>query len=178
MIICVYGPTKDSDKLSFLNKLRTLRTTTDYQWMILGDFNIIRNLQETTGGHRNIGHILEFNHLINDLNLIDVPLQGRSFTWSNKRPTLKFSRPVRALLSNYWALGVTHTLTDLPNTTSDHAPLLLSIKSTVCPKNKCFRFEKFWLNYEETTDIVAHTWSSGIFSLNPTQHFKNKLWST
>jgi hypothetical protein len=80
MIICVYGPTKDNDKLSFLNKLRTLRTITDYPWMILGDFNIIRNLQETTGGHWNIGHILEFNHLINDLNLIDVPLQGHSFT--------------------------------------------------------------------------------------------------
>jgi hypothetical protein len=106
-----------------------------------------------------------------------LPLQGRSFTWSNKRLTPTFSRLDRALLSSYWALGLTHTLCDLPNTTSDHAPSLLFIKPIVCPTKRCFRFENFWLN-EEIKDIISQAWSSVTYSSNPTQNLKNRLWST
>jgi hypothetical protein len=48
MITCVYGPTENSDKLRFLNEIRVLRTITYHPWMILRDFNINSNFQETT----------------------------------------------------------------------------------------------------------------------------------
>jgi hypothetical protein len=37
-------------------------------------------MSETTGAQRNLGHVLEFNHLISGMGLMEVLLQGRAYT--------------------------------------------------------------------------------------------------
>jgi hypothetical protein len=70
-------------------------------------------------------------------------------TWSNKRrePTLvKLDRilvNVDWIESKVYILGV-RTLT---RQTSDHKPVLLDMSNTM-PKNKCFRYEDYWLHVE------------------------------
>ena len=45
---------------------------------------------ERQGCEGNIVDMDFFNDLIRDLGLIDIPLEGKSFTWSNKRAMVAF----------------------------------------------------------------------------------------
>lgn len=156
-----YAPQADREKIQFLQELRQLRLLNDLPWIVVGDFNMLRALDETTGGQRNAGIMLQFNNFIADECLIDVPLQGRKFTWTSGRPIPTFSRLDRALISGHWnAMGMTYMLQDLPQAVSDHAPLKLTIEPHRNQSKRPFRFELFWLNYQETRDIVERAWTS------------------
>jgi endonuclease/exonuclease/phosphatase family metal-dependent hydrolase len=98
-------------------------------WILLGDFNIIRDVNDTTSANPNLHSIIDFNLLITDLQLQDLPLNGRIYTWSNKRPQPS-SKLDRIFLSQHWDNLASHNpyLFDLPTTTSDHAPLGLKLK--------------------------------------------------
>lgn len=102
MLTCLYGPNDDVLRLEFLKELRQVRELNQLPWMVVSDFNLVRDLNETTGGSRNLGSILEFNHLMEELELWEVPLQGQEFTWSSKRPTPTFYKIDRILLSQHW----------------------------------------------------------------------------
>lgn len=54
MITVVYGPQQDSEKLSFLNELRSIREGNDLPWILVGDFNLYREVSDTTGEIRNL----------------------------------------------------------------------------------------------------------------------------
>jgi len=51
-----------------------------------------RFMDERQGCEDNIIDIDSFNDLIWDLGLIDIPLGGRLFTWSNKRAIPAFAK--------------------------------------------------------------------------------------
>ena len=51
-------------------------------WCCFGDFNVVRFLSERRGGSRLTSAMEKFYEFIEDLNLIDLPLEG-SFTWSS-----------------------------------------------------------------------------------------------
>ena len=58
----------------------------DKSWIMGGDFNLIRNLDETKGGIRNLNTTsILFNNTINDLDLIDVQTSNGIFTWNTKQ---------------------------------------------------------------------------------------------
>jgi hypothetical protein len=55
-------------------------------WIIGGDFNLIRSLDEKKGGIRSLSNIsASFNNIIEDLRLVDIQTPNGSFTWQNKR---------------------------------------------------------------------------------------------
>lgn len=61
----------------------------DYSnWIFLGDFNFIRSTknQNRPGGDMNA--MFTFNGIISHLGLIELPLKGRAFTWSNMQEAL------------------------------------------------------------------------------------------
>lgn len=129
MLTCVYGPQEDILKRDFLRELCNVSALTELPWIVLGDFNLHRSSDDTTGGSTNLGLSMEFNRVINTHNLMEVPLIGRKFTWSNKRPNPTFSKLDRTFLSSHWeGMGVTYGLTNLPALTSDHISLRLIIK--------------------------------------------------
>lgn len=139
---------------------------------------MIRSLEESTGGNRNMRIIMEFNDTINHLNLIEVPLAGRSFTWSSKRPTPTFTRLDRAFISSEWTMtGVIYGLTDLPCTASDHVPLLLTIKLHAQPKGQ-WHFENFWLMHSEVKDVVQTAWDIPCVHQNKARKFQFRLRNT
>uniref|UniRef100_A0A8R7P055 Endonuclease/exonuclease/phosphatase domain-containing protein n=1 Tax=Triticum urartu TaxID=4572 RepID=A0A8R7P055_TRIUA len=71
--------------------LYNLNIQTDDNWLIIGDFNFIRSTENRnmTGG--DINDIFIFNEIIGHLGLLELPLKGRSFTWSNMQDS-----PIRA----------------------------------------------------------------------------------
>ena len=65
----------------------------DTPWWVGGDFNVIRFPTERLG---------EFSEFIFCLGLMDIPLEGSKFTWSNNRESPAMSRIDRFLYSGDW----------------------------------------------------------------------------
>lgn len=45
-LTCVYGPQSDSDKVRFLDELRSIRASRSESWMVCGDFNLIYKAED------------------------------------------------------------------------------------------------------------------------------------
>jgi exonuclease III len=127
-ITSVYGSNGLAHKIDFLTELRYVRDQIPLPWILLGDFNLIRAPHESTSTNINLGNMLEFNHLIQELQITEIALLGRNFTYSNGRPTPTFSKFDRTFWSHEWeGSNLIANLQDLPNTDSDHVPLCLTI---------------------------------------------------
>jgi hypothetical protein len=92
MLINVYGPTSNNLKDDFLTEIRMVACLHDLPWILLGDFNLLRDTSESTSYNPNIHRMIEFNDMIDDLDLNEIQLFDRSFTWSNKHPNSSFSK--------------------------------------------------------------------------------------
>ena len=55
----------------------------DTKSLILGDFNYIRYPHNMSKNVGNLTEIFTFSKAISQLTLIEIPLKGRKFTWSN-----------------------------------------------------------------------------------------------
>jgi endonuclease/exonuclease/phosphatase family metal-dependent hydrolase len=70
-----------------------------------------------------------FNVLIRDFAVIDVPLRGRRYTWSNRQLAPVFSKLDHVFLSNEWSLEFPMiTLQAQVMIVSDHIPIILEYK--------------------------------------------------
>lgn len=54
-------------------------------WMIVGDFNLLRKPQDRNKPGGNIQEMLSFNAAISKLRLVELPLRGCQYTWTNKQ---------------------------------------------------------------------------------------------
>ncbi|XP_078174446.1 uncharacterized protein LOC144568092 [Carex rostrata] len=97
--------------------------------------------------------------MIHELDLFDVPLVGRKFTWSNKRPAPTFSRLDRIFISPHWnSMGASYGMHDASTTASDHTPLLLIVKPHLNNPRRNFKFENYWLKHPEINTVVQNAW--------------------
>jgi hypothetical protein len=55
--------------------------------MILGDFNLIRALEDRNRPRGDTNNMMSFNSIIQAHDLEEIPLKGRNFTWSNMQDT-------------------------------------------------------------------------------------------
>ena len=79
----IYGPSHASGKLAFITWLLNLDTTSFEDWLLVGDFNLYRSAEDRNKAGGDAGDMQMFNDAISDLELVDIPFSGRSFTWSN-----------------------------------------------------------------------------------------------
>jgi hypothetical protein len=84
------------------------------------------------------------------------------FTYSNKRPSPTFSKLDRIFTTHDWnnirGTPIEATVKDMPTTISDHTLLLLTIKPMRRHKTRIFKFERYWLQFSETREIVKKAW--------------------
>jgi hypothetical protein len=78
-----YGPSVSAEKAAFIAWLYNLDILSFDDWIILGDFNLIKSPSDRNRPGGNINEMMLFNDLINHLDLVDISFQGRKFTWSN-----------------------------------------------------------------------------------------------
>jgi hypothetical protein len=103
--------------------------------------------------------MLKFNEAISQLDLMEIPLHGLSFTWSNRQREPLLQRLDWFFISQEWSVFYPDTrATTLPRDISDHVPCLVSFKSKVT-KPKIFRFENFWLQFEEFMTVFQNSWT-------------------
>ena len=95
----VYGPNLRRGNRFLWEELYGLNSWWSVPWCVGGDFNVVRFLSERLGSNSFTATMQEFSNFISEQGLIDLPLQGGAFTWSNSREVASKARLDRFLFS-------------------------------------------------------------------------------
>uniref|UniRef100_A0A2N9I0X5 Reverse transcriptase zinc-binding domain-containing protein n=1 Tax=Fagus sylvatica TaxID=28930 RepID=A0A2N9I0X5_FAGSY len=133
----VYGPNLDSERGLFWEELVGLISWWNAPKCIGGDFNVVRFPSEKYGLAAFSYAMHDFSDFITEFGLMDIPLEGGMFTWSNNRKISAKSRIDRFLFSLEWAdhFGLVNQHR-LPRLLFDHFPILLD-----------YRVRRWWGSY-------------------------------
>ncbi|CAN1193371.1 hypothetical protein LINPERHAP2_LOCUS42008, partial [Linum perenne] len=101
-IVNVYGPQDLVMKRLFVQEITDIWGWWNYPGCVVGDFNMIRSRDESRGSSRSQVEINLFNDCIENLALVDLPLFGAEFTWSDLRQNAVVSKLDRCLISGSW----------------------------------------------------------------------------
>ncbi|KAK4607051.1 hypothetical protein RGQ29_001035 [Quercus rubra] len=171
----VYGPNSDRDRRFLWEELCGLRNWWDVPWCVGGDFNVVRFPSERSGIANFSSAMLWFSDFISEQSLIDLPLVGGNFTWSNSREVVASSKLDRFLLFADWEENFPSVCQcRLPRLMSDHFRILLEGGNFHGGK-KPFRFENMWLKDEGFLGRVSSWWESYHFQGTPSFSLANKL---
>ena len=103
-IVAVNGAAQEEYKESFLTELVNACSRDSLPMVIGGDFNIIRNPQEKNNDRYNDKWPFLFNAVIDSLNLREIELSVRKFTWANNLQIPTYEKLDRVLVSTEWEL--------------------------------------------------------------------------
>jgi exonuclease III len=165
VILCtnVYGPQMLEEKRRMLLDLENLKAhSNNLHWILAGDFNIITTLVEKKGGTRRLDRDAEdFSTFIDTVEMVDIRTSNGQFTWNNKwiNQHQVATRLDRFLVSESIILqGLTLDCNILPWGGSDHWPVQLEANFQTTPKNRPFRFEKFWIEHPTFKENINQWW--------------------
>lgn len=94
----VYGPNTFGEGRSFWSELEDLHALCSLNWTLGGDFNIIKNLNESSNSPRLTTYMRRSDEIIRELALFDLP--NAQFTWSNGYEVPAFRKLDRFLVFN------------------------------------------------------------------------------
>ncbi|GJY47762.1 RNA-directed DNA polymerase, eukaryota [Tanacetum coccineum] len=144
---------------------------------IIGDFNEVRFEHERRGSLFNSHGANSFNNFITRTGLIDLPLEGYSFTWAHKSAS-KMSKLDRFLISEgLLALFPSISALCLDKHLSDHRPILLR-ELNVDYGPTPFRFFHSWSSRKGFDKMVEDSWKNSVcMESNSIIKLKKKLQS-
>ncbi|KAK2648769.1 hypothetical protein Ddye_016258 [Dipteronia dyeriana] len=79
----IYASNEERERKQLWDFLYTTQTTFSMPWCLSGDFNAILNPSERKGGESAVGSIRSFNEFILKAKVVDIPMIGSPFTWTN-----------------------------------------------------------------------------------------------
>jgi hypothetical protein len=109
MLSNVYGPCTSEGKRDFLLWIKDIDMHDDMDWLVVGDFNIMRYPSNRNRPGGDLQEMLLFNEAISAQGWVELPLQGRKFTWSNKQDPPLLERLDWFFTSNSWTLSYPYT---------------------------------------------------------------------
>ena len=122
-LVNIYGPCQGELRQDFVNWLYGLNIPDGEDWLIVGDFNFIRSPDNRNKPGGNCDDMLTFNDIIRAHNLTELPLKGRSFTWSNMQLDPLLEQLDWFFTSLHWTSAYPATeVKPLGKPTSDHTP--------------------------------------------------------
>ncbi|RVX00991.1 LINE-1 reverse transcriptase-like [Vitis vinifera] len=98
----VYGPFTKVEREGMWEELGAIRGLWDDPWCLGGDFNITLFQHERSSQRRTSSAMRRFAEFVDDLELVDLPLQGGEFTWSGGLNNQAWARLDRFLVSPSW----------------------------------------------------------------------------
>jgi hypothetical protein len=160
-LVCVYGPCQGQERDNFVSWLYNLHIPAEDNWIILGDFNFVRSQDNRNKPGGDINDMFLFNEIIGHLGLLELPIKGRAYTWSNMQKD-----PLLEQLD--WFFTSANWISDYPNTMvlplakigSDHVPCVLNVDTNI-PKAAIFRFDNYWVNMPGFMECVQKSWDMG-----------------
>ncbi|XP_042962710.1 uncharacterized protein LOC122296986 [Carya illinoinensis] len=149
-------------------------------WMVMGDFNIIRNDSKRRGGRPRLALAMEeFNSWVGSCGLLDMPSCGNSLSWCNGHSgrSRHWARLDRCLF-NTAALDAFPgaNMEYLARTSSDHAPMAVSLENQLIRYGfPSFKFQQMWVSHAQFFDCVSHSWNGDDVGGSPLYMLVTKL---
>ncbi|XP_058775615.1 uncharacterized protein LOC131649887 [Vicia villosa] len=176
-IVNVYSSCNSGEKRVLWRKLLDLKSRfSDGEWVIAGDFNAAKNMNERKGslGRYKVSEARDFLEFINLSNLVDVPSKGKKFTWFGGDGKAR-SRIDRFLVAdnivNKWGV-VCQMVGD--RDVSDHFPIwLISNKVNWGPKP--FKVNGEWFSNKDFLPFVEKVWKELVVEGRGDSVLKEKL---
>lgn len=164
LIMGAYGPHVPGERERFLRNVQAARRICpDLPWIVGGDFNMIRTMEEKKGGIRKFYQYMEmFSEMINEQRLVDILTINGVYTWNNRRGGKNqiASRLGRFLVSeSIMNRDVFIEAKIMPTLGSDHWPVRLEIDIKKNSGKRPFRFEAFSLRDPKFMEKVEEWWS-------------------
>ncbi|KAG2674065.1 hypothetical protein I3760_13G119000 [Carya illinoinensis] len=104
-------------------------------WLVVGDFNIIREHSERVGGQpRPLASMENFNNCIDHYGLLELQFMGNRLSWCNghEGQTRSWARLDRALINTHSTNRFHSAFFEyLQQKTSDHCPMLIHSQKPV-----------------------------------------------
>ncbi|GJY54937.1 RNA-directed DNA polymerase, eukaryota [Tanacetum coccineum] len=161
IIINVYAPQDLSDRKALWDYIKHFVDSWSGESIILEDFNEVRSENERLGFIFYENGANAFNHFITRAGLIDLPLEGYSFTWTHPSAS-KMSKLDRFLVSEGMIVAFSSlSAICLERYLSDHRPILLR-ELDVDYGPSPFRLYHSWYSKDGFDDLVEQTWKSPI----------------
>jgi len=175
-LISIYGPAQLDQKSHFLSEVVRVCSKEVVPIVIGGDFNIIRKPDEKNNDNYNDRWPFLFNVVIDSLNLREIEMTGRNFTWGNHLPIQTFEKLDRILVctdfESKYPLTSVHALT---REISDHTPLLFSTNNPFSSYQPQFKFELGRLLRDGFCDMVSEVWQSTLVVGSPLERWQAKI---
>ena len=162
----IYGPCQGDLCVDYTNWILNLNIPITEDWLLICDFNYIRSPKNRNKRGGNINDMITFNDFIRSQSLIELPIKGKAYTWSNMQDEPLLEQLDWFLTSNNWTLSYPNTMVKpLGKPVSDHIPCVITIETSI-PKSNLFRFESFWVQHPGFMDLVSEVWTRPINSTN------------
>ncbi|GKB53205.1 RNA-directed DNA polymerase, eukaryota [Tanacetum coccineum] len=162
LIVVVYAPQPPSHKRVLWNYILTLIARWNGETIVMGDFNKVRSKDERLGSIYNHSCSRLFNQFVTSSGLVDVNLEGYSFTWSHpsaskmsKLDRFLVSEGIISLFPSITALCLDHHLSDhrpilLPEIITDYEPDSISLLSFLKKLQDLKKIIRSWVKDKKT----------------------------
>jgi hypothetical protein len=146
-------------------------------FLVGGDFNIMRKPEDKSCGDFDTKWPSLFNAVIASLDLREIVITGRQFTWGGCGGNPTYEKFDGVLASTEWELNFPLAKVEArEQNISDHTPLVVSTgASTHQYGSRPFRFERGWLLKEVFYNMVANIWRSENSGSSPLQMWQSKI---
>lgn len=128
-------------------------------WVLGGDFNAVKSREERVGKHNDSRSIFDFSSFIRDLNLIDLQMGGRKFTWYNTNGESMSMLDRFLILQDMMPVLGSCTQIGLNRKISDHFPIILKSDSRDWGPRP-FKSLNCWTEHECFAKLAAESWNS------------------
>ncbi|KAF5450314.1 hypothetical protein F2P56_030677 [Juglans regia] len=162
LVSFVYAKCTQLDRRELWEQLVGCRATED-PWIVMGDFNIIREDRERVGGCPRAAQAMDdFNLCIDQCGLVELNYHGNPLSWCNGQEGVsrKWARLDRVLMN--MAFSDRFNLAQMEyikRKTLDHSPMvirLILVNTRYGPSP--FRFQKMWCSHGSFQKLVEETW--------------------
>lgn len=158
----VYGPTQHEFSAGFLEELKKINDDNILPYIIWGDFNLIRSLNDRSSGQGEKNLIEAFNSYIEQADLRELKRGGFKFTWVHSHKVPICSNIDRFMMTTSWEQRwPLCTLSSITRIGSDHSLLILNDGEGGICRRRQFFFEKQWIKQEGFLNMVANKWAEG-----------------
>nr|GFB77625.1 RNA-directed DNA polymerase, eukaryota [Tanacetum cinerariifolium] len=159
LFMAIYAPQQVSQKRILWDYVSTLIDRWNGEVVVLGDFNEVWNIDERRGSCFNPTSARVFDRFILASGLVDVKMEGYTFTWSHPSGS-KMSKLDRFLVSEgIFLIFPSITAVCLDRHLSDLRPIILcEVQADFGPIP--FRFYHSWISLEGFDEMVEQTWRS------------------
>jgi hypothetical protein len=155
----VYDPILSQLKPSFWVELLNLFNLGLDNWVVGGDFNVIRTHSDKNGCSFDLRQTGMFNDLVASCALLDNKGGNRRFSWARGGHSSHKALLDRVFLTTSWETHYSSVSSYyLYKVFSDHAPLVLDTSIIDFNYPFHFKFENYWLEIEGFHELVVNWW--------------------